>query len=65
MDFPSLNVMVCFCDSSLGPQNSNNFIKNNNALQKQTSERDDPYSSDVIDSYFVEGYQLKNLNYNF
>lgn len=37
MDFPSLNVMVHFCDFSLGPQDNNNFIKDNNALQKQTS----------------------------
>lgn len=28
-------------------------------------ERDSPYSADVIDSYFVGGYQLENLNYNF
>lgn len=28
-------------------------------------ERYDPSSSGMLDSYFVEGYQLENLNYNF
>lgn len=28
-------------------------------------ERCDPFSSSVIDSYVVEGYQLENLNYDF
>lgn len=28
-------------------------------------ERCDSSVSDMIDSYFVEGYQLENLNYNF
>lgn len=35
MDFSSLKVMVCFCHFFLSSQNSNNFIKDNKALQKE------------------------------
>lgn len=34
-------------------------------FKEKIVERCDPSSSDVIDSYFVEGYQLENLKYNF
>lgn len=35
--FPSLNVIVRFCDFSRGPENSNTVVKYNNSLQKRTS----------------------------
>lgn len=34
-------------------------------FKRKLVERDDAYSSDVTDSYFVEVYQLENLYYNF
>lgn len=34
-------------------------------FERKIVERCDPSSSEVIDSYFVEGYQLENLKYIF
>jgi len=57
--------MVCFCDFPLGKQNIIILLKIVILFKSKLAERDDPYSSDVIDSSFVEGYWLENLNYNY